>query len=164
MFCGGRSMGGTGFGRGFGAGFGGGGGSACATCGAGGGGGGCSTSGGGGGCSATGGTGGRALTGGVGDGANTTSTALLRSIFGGAGITPGSNSSRPIIAAWAVAETGRAALTCISEALGQPGEDRSPRAKLRRADTDPGAIADLIDLVEQINHVEPQLSPLPHPR
>ena len=33
--------------------------------------------------------------------------------FGGAGITPGSNSNSAMIAAWPAAETGSAALTCI---------------------------------------------------
>src|SRR6266705_687208 len=46
------------------------------------------------------------------------------------------------------------------EPLRQPGEDRTARAELRRADTDPGAIADLILQIEQIDDVEPQFEPL----
>src|SRR6202012_3729023 len=44
-----------------------------------------------------------------------------------------------------------------SEDLGPPAEEAAPRAELRRADTDAGAVADLIFLIEQIDHVEAQL-------
>ena len=46
------------------------------------------------------------------------------------------------------------------EALRQPGEESAARAELRGADADPGAVADLVDLVEQVDDVEAQLEPL----
>src|SRR5579859_7974455 len=41
--------------------------------------------------------------------------------------------------------------------LRDAAEEAAPRAELRRADTDAGAVADLIFLVEQIDHIEAQL-------
>src|SRR3954470_14199202 len=47
-----------------------------------------------------------------------------------------------------------------SEALRQSGKNGPPRAELRRSDPDPGTVADLVFLVEQIDHVEAQLEAL----
>src|SRR6516165_1776535 len=46
------------------------------------------------------------------------------------------------------------------KALGQPGEEGAPRAELRSKDAEPGAAAYLVDLVEQVDDVEPQLDTL----
>src|SRR5260370_25791439 len=46
------------------------------------------------------------------------------------------------------------------EALGQAGEEGAARAELRIADADTGAVADLVDLVEQVENVEAQLEAL----
>src|SRR5260370_27393449 len=46
------------------------------------------------------------------------------------------------------------------EALGQAGEEGAARAELRIADAEPGAVADLVDLVEQVENVEAQLEAL----
>src|SRR5437868_2445405 len=52
-------------------------------------------------------------------------------------------------------------LVCIPlEALRQAGEKRTANAELRVADTDPGSVADLVDLVEQVENVEAQLHAL----
>src|SRR5260370_23896647 len=45
------------------------------------------------------------------------------------------------------------------EPLGQPGQESAARAELRVAHTDPGSVADLVDLVEQVENVEAQLEP-----
>ena len=41
-----------------------------------------------------------------------------------------------------------------SELLRQAGEEAAPGTELRGEDADAGAVADLIDLVEEIDHVE----------
>src|SRR5260370_15087001 len=46
------------------------------------------------------------------------------------------------------------------EPLGQPGQESGARAELRIADADAGAVADLVDLVEQVENVEAQLEAL----
>ena len=46
------------------------------------------------------------------------------------------------------------------EPLGQPGEEGAAGTELRVADTHPGAVADLIDLIEQVEDVEAQLHSL----
>jgi hypothetical protein len=43
------------------------------------------------------------------------------------------------------------------EPLRQPGEEGAARSELRVADTDPRAVADLVDLVEHVEEVETQL-------
>src|SRR5882757_8809462 len=45
--------------------------------------------------------------------------------------------------------------------LGQPGEYRATGAELRRADADPGAVADLVNLIKQVDHVEARLQASP---
>src|SRR5258708_11774677 len=45
--------------------------------------------------------------------------------------------------------------------LGQPGEYRATGAELRRTDADPGAVADLVHLIEQVDHVEACLQASP---
>ena len=47
-----------------------------------------------------------------------------------------------------------ACAVCASERLRQPDEEAAPRSELRRADADAGAVADLVFLVEQVDHVE----------
>ena len=49
------------------------------------------------------------------------------------------------------------------EALGQTGEEGAPQTELRVADTHPRAIADLVDLIEQIEDVEAELEPFIEP-
>src|SRR3954454_21653310 len=48
-----------------------------------------------------------------------------------------------------------------SKMLGQPGENRAPRPELRRPDPDPGAVADLVYLVQQIDHIKAGFETLP---
>src|SRR6266404_3954080 len=45
------------------------------------------------------------------------------------------------------------------ESLGQPGKESAAQTKLRVADADPRAVTDLVDLIEQVQHVEAQLEP-----
>ena len=52
---------------------------------------------------------------------------------------------------------------CRLEALGQPGEKRAAQPELRIADADPRAVADLVDLVEQIEDVKAQFEPFVNP-
>src|SRR5271169_6137505 len=47
--------------------------------------------------------------------------------------------------------------------LGQAGEDGAARAELRRKDAQPGAAANLVDLVEQVDDVKAQFQPLVDP-
>src|SRR5258708_29696963 len=42
-----------------------------------------------------------------------------------------------------------------SKPFAQPGEERPPDAELRRADADAGAVAQLVLLVGDVEHVEP---------
>lgn len=46
------------------------------------------------------------------------------------------------------------------EPLGQAGEEGAPQTELRVANPDPGAVADLVDLVEHVEEVETQLEAL----
>ncbi len=49
------------------------------------------------------------------------------------------------------------------EPLGQPGEESAAQPELRIAHPDPRTVADLIDLVEEIEDIEPQFEPLVDP-
>ena len=46
------------------------------------------------------------------------------------------------------------------EALRHPGENSPAWTELRRKDAEPGAAANLVDLVEQVDDVKAQLQPL----
>ena len=50
---------------------------------------------------------------------------------------------------------------CVKDRLRQPEEEAAPGAELRRAHADAGAVADFIDLVEEIDDVEARRQALP---
>jgi hypothetical protein len=51
-------------------------------------------------------------------------------------------------------------IAITSEALRQAGQECAARAELRRKDSEPLAGANLVDLVEQVDHIETEFHPL----
>src|SRR6516162_4943235 len=51
-------------------------------------------------------------------------------------------------------------IAALSETLRQSGQECAARTELRGKDAEPGAAADLVDLVEQVEDVETKLHPL----
>jgi len=60
------------------------------------------------------------------------------------------------------------AVTCcvpsVSKPLGQAGEDRAANAELRRADPNPGAIADFINGVADVQNIEAKFGTCSDPK
>src|ERR1700730_10087138 len=60
------------------------------------------------------------------------------------------------------------AVTCcvpsLSKPLGQSRKDRPADAELRSADAHPGAVADFVDTVTDVQNVEAKFGPLPDPK
>lgn len=50
-----------------------------------------------------------------------------------------------------------------SETLGQTGKEGASQTELRVTDADPGAVADLVDLIEKVEDIEAQLHPFRKP-